>query len=225
MSRSKKMPITCPKCGKTNDFRIWDSINTMLDPEMKGKVKDRSAFLFTCPDCGAKNYIDYGFLYHQMEDRLMIAYANSDANEEEMYKIFTEKHDEIPEMYEVFRESGYIMRIARSLDALREKIYIFDDHLDDRIIEIYKLFIYVRVHDDNPDKDDINIFYMGGEKPHFEVITSTESLGFTDFNKGLYESIVKEYSGLMPDIRQDDPVIDRYHAMELLERKRDKEQG
>ena len=84
MSRSRLISITCPECQKESDFRIWESINTMLNPEMKSAVRDRSAFLFTCPECGAKKYVDYGFLYHQMEDHIMIHYVNSDENAEEI---------------------------------------------------------------------------------------------------------------------------------------------
>lgn len=64
MSMHDTITITCPECGKDAEFRIWKSINTKIDPEMKAAVRDRSAFLFTCPNCGAKHYVDYGFLYH-----------------------------------------------------------------------------------------------------------------------------------------------------------------
>lgn len=68
MSSHTKVIVTCPKCNKEHSIRIWRSINTTLDPEMKAAVRDRSAFLFECPSCGEKAYMDYGFLYHQMED-------------------------------------------------------------------------------------------------------------------------------------------------------------
>ena len=35
MSQSAMQEITCPKCGKKTSFLVWDSINTMKDPEMK----------------------------------------------------------------------------------------------------------------------------------------------------------------------------------------------
>ena len=39
MSIERTEIITCPKCGKNSSFTIWDSLNTMLDPE--GKEKHR----------------------------------------------------------------------------------------------------------------------------------------------------------------------------------------
>ena len=83
MSSHREINVTCPQCHKENSCVIWSSINTALDPEMKKAVRDRSAFQFICPDCGARTTLVYGFLYHQMEDHIMIQYAASDEAAEE----------------------------------------------------------------------------------------------------------------------------------------------
>lgn len=46
MSQSQMQEITCPKCGKKQFFRVWDSINTMEDPPLKEAVRNDEAFLF-----------------------------------------------------------------------------------------------------------------------------------------------------------------------------------
>lgn len=223
MSKHYETPIECPKCGKSSDFRIWESINTTLDPEMKEKVKDRSAFLFICPHCGEQNYVDYGFLYHQMEDTIMIAYSNSDENEEEMYHLFTEEIDTPLGLDNIFLKDEYLLRIVRSMNALREKIYIFDDGLDDRIIELYKLFLYVKILDDAPDTNDLDIFYMGGEQPRFEAVTSSKFVGSSDFNREFYDHLIEQFSDRIPEIRHDNPIVDRGYAMKLLRNKDNEE--
>lgn len=53
MSQSQMQEITCPKCGKKQFFRVWDSINTMEDPPLKEAVRNDEAFSFHCGDCGA----------------------------------------------------------------------------------------------------------------------------------------------------------------------------
>lgn len=53
MSQSQMQEITCPKCGKKQFFRVWDSINTMEDPPLKEAVRNDEAFSFHCVDCGA----------------------------------------------------------------------------------------------------------------------------------------------------------------------------
>lgn len=94
MSKRCEVTITCPKCNEEHPFVMWQSINTQLDPEMRAAVKDRSAFQFICPTCGEKTYVDYGFLYHQMEDGIMIHYASSDEDAEEIYKMVTNKEQD-----------------------------------------------------------------------------------------------------------------------------------
>lgn len=74
MSMERTVDISCPGCGQASKFVIWQSINTTIDPQMKQAVRDRSAFMFTCPNCGQTRFVDYGFLYHQMEDKIMIRF-------------------------------------------------------------------------------------------------------------------------------------------------------
>ena len=80
MSQSAMQEITCPKCGKKTSFLVWDSINTMKDPEMKEKVRNDEAFRFHCPECGASALLNYNFLYHQQEDKVLI-YVSADGDE------------------------------------------------------------------------------------------------------------------------------------------------
>ena len=47
MSQSQMQEITCPKCGKKQFFRVWDSINTMEDPPLKEVVRNDEAFFFS----------------------------------------------------------------------------------------------------------------------------------------------------------------------------------
>ena len=72
MSKHHMEKLTCPSCHHDGDFEVWDSINTVLDPEMKEKVLNQSIFLYTCPNCGETFRLNYPILYHQMEDLVMI---------------------------------------------------------------------------------------------------------------------------------------------------------
>lgn len=55
MTKYHDVDITCPYCGRTGPFRIYDSINTVLDPELKEALFDFSLFTFTCPVCQKKH--------------------------------------------------------------------------------------------------------------------------------------------------------------------------
>ena len=211
--------IECPKCKNKSSFRIWKSINTQLDPEMKEKVKDGSAFTFTCPECNNQTTVDYGFLYHQMEDSIMIAYAPDDASAEMYYGLFTGKQKLPKEMENVFAEGEYITRITSSVNSLREKIIIFENGLDDRLIEFYKLLVITQISEQLPDDENIALLYSHGDTPSFEILSPNKYIGSTQFSKEAYDYIVKNMSDMIPDIRHDVPIIDTDYAMNLLKRK------
>jgi hypothetical protein len=49
MSQEEQVTIKCPFCGAENDFTIWHSINTELNPEMKDAFKyANTERLFNC---------------------------------------------------------------------------------------------------------------------------------------------------------------------------------
>ena len=81
MSRCHEEIIKCPNCGHETPFTIWESINTTLNPELKEKVRSDELFKFTCHHCGLTALVDYPFLYHQMEDKIMIYYTSNREDE------------------------------------------------------------------------------------------------------------------------------------------------
>lgn len=217
MSKTRSITITCPACRKDSDFVIWESINTVLNPEMKSAVRDRSAFLFICPECGAKNYVDYGFLYHQMEDRIMIHYASSDKNAEEIYDLVTGKT--MPDMMKEMFDSDYLIRIVRSQNQFREKVAIFDAGLDDRIIEIFKIFLLAKYQEGHPEGNEkIELLYFIDEGKHLiQVFADNNLVGVAEIPMEFYEKLKSDYSSNLPDIRKDEPFIDRQWAIKALE--------
>lgn len=138
MSKEHTERVTCPKCGEKSDFVIWESINTMINPETKAKVLSGELFRFKCPKCGEEISMNYECLYHQMEDKFMVQLVYSDKSVENAVKVFDNfvNNVKIPKLQSAM--SDYTFRIVRNHDQLREKIYIFNHGLDDRVIEIMK---------------------------------------------------------------------------------------
>ena len=212
MSSQRKITVTCPKCNKSHPFTIWQSINTSLDPEMKAAVIDLSAFLFECPTCGEKNYVNYSFLYHQMVDKIMIHYASSDKDAEEVCKMLA--GDAPAGMLQDMRKNNYLTRLVRTHNELREKIMIFDNGLDDRIIELLKADIFNTFIKDNPDSKDVEILYFrGDEKNYIQILADGKSQGIEELSDELYEELAQEYTDKLPNIRKDGPCIDREWAL------------
>ena len=219
MSIQKTETITCPNCGKQSPFSIWQSVNTDIDPEMRAAVKDLSIFRFTCPDCGYSAHVNYDFLYHQMRDRIMIQYAESDEAVENAKSMFS--IDEMPEpmkklMGNIIQDT-YLFRIVRSQNELREKIEIFDAGLDDRIVEIYKTFLLMNISDKFPKAKKLEMFYFQSDgKNLIQLFADEMPAGTAELNTEVYEGLQKDFLPLLPDIRKDELIIDRNYAFQCF---------
>lgn len=77
-----------------------------------------------------------------MEDRIMIYYVQNEEDYESACNMFS--GEDMPEIFENLMAEKYLYRIVTSPGELREKIIIFDNGLDDRVIEIAKIFTLVR---------------------------------------------------------------------------------
>lgn len=221
MSRHSVEKITCPKCGKESDFMIWSSINTVLDPEMHGKVRTGEAFAFRCSHCGHVAGVDYGCLYHQMNDEMMIYYVPNPDAVEETYNMFRGDNKVLEMLGEA--QKNYLYRIVQSKNEFREKLYIFDAGLDDRAIEIIKVFYAQKIHEDNPDIGFDEIRFESGEDDEIGLVFLEEGkpVASCEIGREFYNIVMKEYISELPDIRVDEIIIDWDWAMSIFRNKDD----
>ena len=192
MSKSRIIETVCPKCGKTQEFEVHDSINVTLDPDLLNKLLDNSIFTFKCHDCGFEEVSLYPVLYHDMKKKLMIQLCPLDQVDhyKEMFKNSTEF------MAKEFSISDdYKYRIVSNLNDLLEKIFIFSENLDDRVIELIKLDVLDELEDDNVEK----ILFSPGKQCVFVLIGESKVLGTTpvleesyEVNTGIFNMYKKE---------------------------------
>ena len=211
MSSRMTVTVDCPRCGKAHPYEVWRSINTVLDPKMRAAVRDLSAFLFTCPSCGERTYVDYGFLYHQMEDRLMVHYADSEKDFEEACAAHA------GDMARDMRGDGYLVRVVRTQSELLEKLAIFDRGLDDRAVEVYKVFILASYQRENPGKGAVDTLYCSeGGEDYVQVLDGARPAAVARMPREAYDTVCREYLGALPGVREAGPVIDRQWALETM---------
>ena len=145
----------------------------------------------------------------------MIHYAHSDENAEEVYKMLTE--DDPTGMIQDMRKENYLIRIVRTQNELREKIAIFDEGLDDRIVEIFKIYILATFQKDNPNFKAIEILYFRDDnKNYVQIIADGKPQGVAEIPNAFYEKLSQEYADKIPDIRKDEPYIDRQWALQAM---------
>ncbi|MBR4949998.1 MAG: CpXC domain-containing protein [Clostridia bacterium] len=148
MAEKIEITISCPKCNFSQTKNIYKSINASTDGEIKDLILNRELFTFTCDNCDHKALIDYDFLYHDPENKVMIYFLKDyDEKEDNLYR-------NIPKPSE-----DYKMRIVKSASDLIEKIKIFDMGFDDRVIELCKLFYLGNMRETNPEFITDHIYY------------------------------------------------------------------
>ena len=165
MSDTHIVEITCPSCWENWPFKVWNSVNVRLNPEMKDCVKNWTIFDYTCPYCWKSAYAPYHFLYSDNNNRFMIYYLTDDYTDEW-----------INENNILLKLSSFTkLRIVRSIEKLREKIQIFEDWYDDLSIEFVKKLLPIshkyKVKD---------IYYVGTKKWKIilNLYTATKILEF-----------------------------------------------
>ena len=200
MSKHHIEKVTCPSCHHEGEFELWDSINTVLDPEMKEKVLNQSIFLYACPNCGETFRLNYPTLYHQMEDLIMI-YLVSESEVEKTYEMFYGENA----LFD-FRTEKYLARIVTSPNQLVEKIQIFDAGNDDRIMELVKLLAADSILKNDPDKEFDELRFAVDDGTYILVtINKGEITGAVDIDN-MYE-FASSHCNDFKDLRDDDEIV------------------
>ncbi len=125
----RTIDFTCNGCEATQSFTVWESLNVSLNPEEKIHLLNGNLTTFTCKKCGWSCNVSYPLLYHDMEKHLMV-WLWLDAGEPETITLPI-----------VEKVNDYIFRLVSTKHELVEKICIVEFGLDDRVIELLKLFL------------------------------------------------------------------------------------
>lgn len=133
----------CSKCGKENHLKIYRSINTAENPELKKAVMNGSLFLWTCSACGQLNLARYETLYHDPDGKLMIwLLPDGDLPETQMHSITLHAK----------AIGNYTLRRVDDMGSLMEKVLIAEAGLDDRVIEMCKYVTKLELTSGNSQK-------------------------------------------------------------------------
>ena len=165
MTMQSKIEYTCPHCGKQVSFNAFDSVNAQLNPEEAEKLKKGTLFLQTCPECGEKTPVFYPCLYHDMDHAVMVQYTHLAEGEDPRAKAdaFLDGLQKAVHGAKLPKER---LRMVFTPYAFQEKAIIFGAGFDDRLIEIYKAFVFNHVVGKRPElKTSVSecLFNLSGE--------------------------------------------------------------
>ncbi len=215
MSQHHTETIPCPECGEKTEFTVWDSVNTALDPEMKARVRTGELFLWTCPACGAKRWIEYATLYHQMEDHVMIWYTPNDPSEAIRHFETVKRGGDTA----LTTDADYRFRVVTSRFQLREKLMALDEGLDDRVLELMKPFELLALQMENVRIDEIFFDKAPDGERVFALRLADGRWARAPFEQGLYDHVAESWAD---ELAKDDSVrIDFSWAWTLMDENRD----
>lgn len=225
MTVKHSQSIKCLKCKKASDFEFYESINTALDPKLKQRVKNFDIFKFVCPHCGSEQFVNYSFLYHQMEDQIMIFYCQDEEEVNKVRSLYAEDFATATDENGVERPidtSGYRRRIVIGADELVEKIRIFDAGLDDRLMEIYKVMLFGQMQAElaeipgGSDVDEVFVDEQLDGSLDLVFVAQGRAVGAVPFAQEVYDVIKAQYEEAVTHLAAVEPVIDQDWAFDFL---------
>ena len=208
MSIPRKQTVSCPKCGKTIEFTMWQSINNEMSFAMPDIISGK-LFEVECKHCGLKTHIDYPILVNDMAHNVMIYYTHPDGVEE------TEKA--LVSMNKLYKGRT---RIVTDQPTLREKVAIFNADLDDRVIELLKAIVMAQVEEQLAGKEVQGVFFIPGDNPRFEIVFDDGS-GHVPVNMDFYKKVEEEFFGEKELATDDEVFVDRDWAYSFIESSED----
>lgn len=128
MSLKNEIIQNCPNCRSEQKVHYYQSVNITLQPELKSKVLSGNLNTNICSKCEKEINVISGFLYHDMQNRIMLELAFEDDNDD---NDDSGKNEVINNLI----DQGYIYRKTNEYGRLIEKINIFDNKLNDLIIQ------------------------------------------------------------------------------------------
>jgi len=191
MSKISIKPITCPKCKHSGELKMYESVNFSLDPKLRDEVLSGHIFEWVCPQCGETLSIWYDLLYHDMKKEFQIYY--SPTNCVGINKMINDMLTKYPGMRK-------LCRTTESLNALREKIYIFENGFNDIVIELAKLLIKYDKQNNLPETSELRFEkFISTEKESSsgklvfrQLIDGQVQEGLVLFDKVNYDSYLQE---------------------------------
>ncbi len=209
MSMECKETYICPECGHEQECTVWHSLNGDMDPEAKQQLLDGTLFLSECSNCGHKSNLNYMLLYHDMTNQVMVYYVDEESVNETLETMKNSQKQFGMDM------SGYRNRIVTDQNSLREKAIVFDNGLDDRIVEIIKLIYYINAEDQFSDAKINAVYFLIADGKYILEFIGDKPLS-AEVPVELYDKIKHDFAERLESVGNEDFFVDLHWASEIM---------
>lgn len=142
MSKNNKVSIVCPKCKNTFSILQWDSVNFDEDPQLKELILNGEFWNYRCPICSLEIEVRSALLINSPSKKYMVQYESNSLTPENIRKRTVDLTNEWKQssetMFNGLKKMKYKLRYVNKIQDLIEKIKIFEDELNDIVIEEIK---------------------------------------------------------------------------------------
>ena len=203
MSIPVKKTVRCPQCGKEIEFTMWQSINDEMPFAMKDIITGK-LFETECKNCGKRITVNYPILVNDMAHSVMI------------YYIFPKDKEQTEKALDFMKKTyDGRLRIVTNQASLREKVAIFNEELDDRIIELLKAIIIEQIQEQLDSKEVQGAYFLPDDNPRFEIIYDGGP-GYVAFDMEFYNEVRDEFVQVEDFAQDTEPYIDLDWAYSIL---------
>lgn len=198
MGAENSVSVYCPICKHTHQVQAVRVVDVSRDEKLKKKYESGELFRFDCPDCGYRMELGYSYMYQDSDIREFI-YLSQEQPSEGGYTM-EQIGKNAAAMAEGKMENS-LLRIVFSENDLREKIKIFENGLDDRIVELCKgIALSQFPATEEYFVTDIRYDVVGGK----ELLKLTCSDGAEEYALNfpeMYGQMFEEYGHMLPPLR------------------------
>lgn len=215
MSQFRIEPMACPGCNKQEHIRLWEEINATEDITARNKLLNGELFLYRCKKCGYTAAVAYNCIYKDSKNNFMV-YLAADGDEKSMKDAMDKVEANAKALAIPGMEYNVRRRIVRTGNSMQEKIIIFEAGLDDRIIEVMKLFYMSAVVENNPGLEIGDcLFCVVNDEWKLELFTLDGKAFSIAMQKDLYKQFVDEYKEKIEEIGET-YFVDNSYALNIL---------
>ena len=188
--------LTCPICRHEHSAPTVSVVDAGSEAEWTA-FQDGSLFRFSCPDCGYQMQMEYSFLCQDAAIRQYLYLSGERPGEARSFEEIARRARNLARG----NTADAILRVVYSMDELKEKLRIFENGLDDRIVEVCKGFALSQFPASEECYVQSAAYDVIGGQEVLRLKCSDETEQYVTAFRELYEQIYQEYLDRCPPLR------------------------
>ncbi len=196
----RNVTVKCPNCETELNVSFFDVY--MLDETIKKQLEEDRLFTFVCSKCQKSIRINYDCLCVDKAHNYALALCYNADNKTKKNLISTFN----------YLDDDCRKRIVENRDSLLEKVYIFDDGLNDYVIEVMKALHKLSLVKEFGAEKKTEIYYSSDNNGQF-VVKMDKEIYQIPFETDLYEQIRESFEN---EDEQEFKEVDYSWALKIL---------